>query len=354
MQNNMNFLDRNEFNFEPSPEVKEVIRNFDYKKLCFYTRIYDQGKKSIFSEYLSGLYGIDEKQILLGYGAEDLLKKAVHFFLLQEGSNKVMMIPKFSWWYYSSIAGEVDGKTVQYPVYEEEKKFSYDFEHLKAMVQEVKPKILLVASPNNPTGNGLTGDQLEELATWAPEDTIILVDEAYASFVTDDISYIKRIINKYSNFIFCRTLSKFYGLPGLRMGFGFTCRSELLDRFCRYANMYLGYDRMSEDIAIAAIKSDSYYRHIAELMQQARDMYETEIGALSGFKVYHSIANFILIKYPIELKEELQKEFAEVDYKVKFMNEPDINSHMRITLGRPEQNRQVADVILDVVKKHHA
>ena len=95
MNNKLNYLDRNEFNFEPSEEVKETLKNFDYGKLCFYTRIYDQGKKSIFSVHLSELYNIDEKQILIGYGAEDLLKKSVHYFLTLGGS-KTMLIPKYS------------------------------------------------------------------------------------------------------------------------------------------------------------------------------------------------------------------------------------------------------------------
>lgn len=51
------------------------------------------------------------------------------------------------------------------------------------------------------------------------------------------------------------------------------------------------------------------------------------------------------MKYPIELKERLQKAFKDEDYKVKFMNEPDINTHLRITLGRPEQNALVIDTI---------
>ena len=49
MHKEMNYLDRNEFNFEPSPEVVAAIKDFDLKKLCFYTRIYDEGKKSIFA-----------------------------------------------------------------------------------------------------------------------------------------------------------------------------------------------------------------------------------------------------------------------------------------------------------------
>jgi histidinol-phosphate aminotransferase len=306
----MNFLDRNEFNFDPSQEVVEAIKNFDISKFAFYTRIYDQGKKSIFSVFLSELYHIDEQQVILGYGAEDLLKMAVHFFLTEEGSNRVMMIPKFSWWYYKSIADEVNGTTLQYPVYETADMFRYDFEGLKEQVNKVKPKILLVASPNNPTGNGLTPQELEKLAQIVPADTIILVDEAYASYVSTDISYIRHLVETYDNFIFCRTMSKFYGLPGLRLGFGFIGKGKEMERYAKYANKYLGYDRLSEEVGIAALKSDAHYREIAKVMQEARDMYTAEIGALDGFKVYKSVANFILIKYPIALKEKLQTAFC--------------------------------------------
>ncbi|MBR2103467.1 MAG: histidinol-phosphate aminotransferase family protein [Prevotella sp.] len=350
MQNKLNYLDRNEFNFEPSEEVKNAVRQFDLGKFCFYTRIYDEGKKSIFSVYLSQLYGIDEKQIVLGYGAEDLLKKAVHYFLTL-GGNKTMLIPKFSWWYYKSIADEVDGTTLQYPVFENGDTFSYDIDGLRQMIADINPKIVLVASPNNPTGNALTPQEMEQLVEMVPQSTIVLVDEAYASFISNDASYIKTLIEKHENIIICRTLSKFYGLPGLRMGFGFVGQGEVMNRFTRYANMYLGYDRLSEEVAIAALKSDSHYREIAKVMEEARQMYRNELGALPGFLVYKSLANFVLVKYPIELKERLQKAFAEESYKVKFMNEPGINSHMRITLGRREQNRTVCDTILRIAQE---
>lgn len=346
MEKNLNFLDRNEFNYSPSKEVVEALKNFDINKLCFYTRIYDEGKKSILSVFLSELYDIDETQVLLGYGGEDILKQAVHYFLTQEDGNKTMLIPKFSWWYYKSIADEVNGHTLQYPLYEDGNTFKYDFETLKDMIQKENPKILLLASPNNPTGNGLTPKELDELLAEVPSQTVVLIDEAYASFVSTDTSYIKKLVNKYPNLIISRTLSKFYGLPGLRMGFGFM--SKELEKFSRYSNKYLGYNRISEDIAIAALKSDAHYRNIAKLMNEDRERYEKEIGVLPGFKVYESVANFILIKYPIELKEALQKAFAKQSYKVKFMNEPDINTHLRITLGRPEQNR----IVIDTIKKN--
>ena len=277
-----------------------------------------------------------------------MLKKAVHFFLTEEGSNKIMMIPKFSWWYYANIAAEVNGKTLQYNVIETDDTFKYDFDSLERQVNEVRPKILLVATPNNPTGNGLTPTELEHLCDIVPKETIILVDEAYASYVTSDTLYIKHLVETRGNIVFCRTLSKFYGLPGLRLGFGFIGKGDEMEHFAKYANMYLGYDRLSEEVGIAALKSSDHYREIARVMQEARDMYTKEIGRLNGFKVYKSVANFILIKYPIHLKEMLQQAFADEDYKVKFMNEPDLNTHMRITLGRAEQNRTICDTILRI------
>ena len=75
------YLDRNEYNYGPAPEVEKVLRNFDPDKLCFYTRIYDEGKKSILSDYIAELYNIPEKQVILGYGGEDILKQVVHYFL---------------------------------------------------------------------------------------------------------------------------------------------------------------------------------------------------------------------------------------------------------------------------------
>ena len=286
---------------------------------------------------------------MLGYGGEDLLKEAVHYFLTLPDHNRLMLVPKFSWWYYKSIADEVDGQTVQYPLYEDGDTYRYDLDALKKMLHELNPKILLLASPNNPTGNALTPEQIENLLQEAPKTTYIIIDEAYASYVNRDSSYIKRLVDEFPNLLIVRTLSKFYGLPGLRMGFGFTGNG--LGKFNRFGNKYLGYNRISEELAIAALKATDYYRNIADSMNADRQRYEQEIGALTDFKVYKSQANFILIKYPIELKEQLQTALQSEDYKIKFMNEPDINTHLRITLGRPEQNRIVIDTIKKVAGK---
>jgi len=338
----MNYLDRNEFNFKPSQKVVEAIRNFDPELLCFYTRIYDEGKKSIVSVYLSGLYGVPEKQVLIGYGGEDILKNAVHYYL-GKGDNRTILIPEFSWWYYNRIAGECGGNFEMYPLHETDDTFAYDVEEVIEYTNRIHPRMLLLASPNNPTGNCLTSEEIGRIMENIPGDTMVLIDEAYASFITSDIDYIAPLVNKYSNLIISRTLSKFYGLPGLRMGFGFMGAGH--EGFLNYANKYLGYNRFSEHVALAALQSEAHYRDVANQMEWGRQLFKQELGNLPGFKVYKSVANFILIKYPIEIKERLQKAMVAQNYKIKFMSDKGLESTLRITLGRPEQIQIVVDTI---------
>lgn len=338
----MNFLDRNEFNFEPSQKVIDAVKSFDPETLCFYTRIYDEGKKSVVSVRLSEIYGVPEPQVLLGYGGEDILKNAVHYYLMK-GDNKTILIPEFSWWYYNRIAGECGGETYMYPLYEKEDTFAYNVDEVIEYTNRICPRMLLLASPNNPTGNCLSPEEIGKIMENIPAETMVLIDEAYASFITTDTDYIAPLVNKYSNLIISRTLSKFYGLPGLRMGFGFMGAGH--DSFLSYANKYLGYNRFSESVAMAALESDDHYRKVADQMEWDRQLFKKELGNLPGFKVYKSVANFILIKYPIEIKERLQQAMKEQDYKIKFMTDKGLESCLRITLGRPEQIQVVVDTI---------
>lgn len=349
MGKKITYLDRNEYNYGPCPAVGEVLRQFDPNDLCFYTRIYDEGKKSIFSDYLSTVYNIPEKQIVLGYGGEDILKQVVHCFLAGKEKQKTLLIPEFSWWYYKSIADEVEGRSVLYPLYEDGDTFRYDFRAMKEMIQREKPEMVLMASPNNPTGNSLTPAELDEILSFISPETVVVIDEAYASFTNKNTSYIKPLLDKFPNLLIVRTLSKFYGLPGLRLGFAFMGAN--LTHFLNYSTKYLGYNRLSEEIGIAVLKSTEYYRQVADQMAEDRKMYMQELNGIEGLKVYRSDANFVLVKYPIERKAELQAAFKEQGYQIKFMNEPGINTHMRITLGTHRQNE---DVIATIKRIFHS
>lgn len=338
----MNYLDRNEFNFAPSPKVIEAVKNFDPATLCFYTRIYDEGKKSVVSVRLSEIYGVPESQVLLGYGGEDILKNTVHYYLMK-GQNTTILIPQFSWWYYNRIAGECGGTFEMYPLHETGDTFAYDVDEVIEYTNRIHPRVLLLASPNNPTGNSLTPDEIGCIMESIPDDVMVLIDEAYASFISTDTAYIAPLVERYNNLIISRTLSKFYGLPGLRLGFGFIGKGH--EHFLSYANKYLGYNRFSEAVALAALDSDEHYRQVADDMEWDRQLFKQELGNLPGFKVYKSVANFILIKYPTAIKDSLAQALALQNYKIKFMGDPGLEDCLRITLGRKEQIQAVVNTI---------
>ncbi|MCH4896589.1 histidinol-phosphate aminotransferase family protein [Marinilabiliaceae bacterium JC040] len=340
----MIYLDRNEYNFAPSKEVIEAAKNFDIKKLCFYTRDYDS---SPMVDYLAEETGINNKNILLGYGGEDILNQAVHYYL-EKNNNKKILIPKYSWWYYKSIAEEVDGITYEYEVYEDGNSFKYDYQKISQQIEEVNPAVIMLATPNNPTGNALSIEELEQFISIIPKDIVILIDEAYSSYVNDDDSYIKILIEKYPNIILIRTLSKFYGLPGLRLGFAFI--SDNLNSFIKYGKKYLGYNRFSEEVGMAALQSKSHYKKVASEMSEGRNLFKNELSDLKGFKVYDSLANFVFIKYPLEIKDTLEKELNNLGIKIKFMNEEHLNSHLRITLGPIEYMKEIVNTIKKISK----
>lgn len=336
------YLDRNEYAYPVSPKVAEALKNFDPQELCTYTRCFQQGIKSELSEFIGQMYNVSEKNVVLGYGGEDILKSVIHCFL-SKGANLKILIPTFSWWYYKSIADEVGGQTISYPLYENGNTFSYNIDEIKRIATEENPTMVLLASPNNPTGNSLALSEMEEILDSLSKDTIVVIDEAYTSFANKDITYISELIKKYPNLIIIRTLSKFYGLPGLRLGYAFM--GDGLTSFVSYSTMYLGYNKLTETLAIAALKSTNYSDKIAEQMQIDKKLYEKELSILEGFKVYHSDANFVLVKYPFELKEKLQTALLKHNIVVKFMNEEGLTSHMRITLGTHEINKKVIEIL---------
>ena len=118
-------LDRNENNYGPAPACYEVLKQADIEHLAYYSTAYREGYKSILSKRLADDFNIDEKRVVLGYGAEDLLKQVVQCYL---DKDEKLMIPSYSWWYYKKIASEVGAQNVEYPLVKKGNEFVYDVE----------------------------------------------------------------------------------------------------------------------------------------------------------------------------------------------------------------------------------
>ena len=333
------YLDRNESQYGPAPACFEALRKTDSKTLSEYSRDFSRGVKSSLSERLAKDYGIDEKEIMLGFGGEDILKQAVHCYI--DRGDKIM-IPSYSWWYYKKIADEKEGVKIEYPIVEGDDTFYYDIEGMLKIYQANKPKLVLISSPNNPTGNRLEIDELKYVVN-KMHDAVVVIDEAYTLFYNNDISHLKEILEKFPNVLIIRTFSKYYGLAGVRIGFALMGKNH--SQLSMFSARYLGYNRVSERVAIAALDSPEYYDDIRVKMAADMEMFRNEFNILPGFRAYKSYANFILVKIPAEIKDGLKKYLTERNMIIKFMAEDGLFNHLRITIGTQEQNIKLINMI---------
>jgi histidinol-phosphate aminotransferase len=338
-KNDLIFLDRNENQYGPSPACFRVLQESNDDTLNIYSRDFVRGIKSLLSERLARDFGTTEKKILLGYGSEDILKQVVQYYI-KKGDK--IMIPSHSWWYYKKIADDVEGISIEYPIVEGADTFYYDIEGMVKVYNEQKPKLVLISSPNNPTGNRLETEQLNFVLE-KMKDSIIVLDEAYllfdATFKTDPVG----LVDRYPNLIILRTFSKYYALAGIRTGFAFLGDSH--DKFSSLSTLYLGFNRLSEKIAIAALDSPEYYNSIGLKMAADMNMLFVGLNQWPGFTAYRSYANFILVKIPSDIKDTLKGYLTERNMIIKFMNEEGLNRHIRITLGTHHQNCLLLNLI---------
>lgn len=339
------YLDRNENQYGPSPECIKAFLESDLKLFNEYSREFSRNVKSLLSERLANEFGVSEKNIILGYGAEDLLKQTIHCYL-HKGDK--IMIPSRSWWYYKQIADEVDGVRVEYPIVEGDKIFLYDLDGMIKVYTEHQPKMVLISSPNNPTGNCLEPDHLRRLLRLMKE-TIVILDEAYTLFYNHDKNHLKELVNEFPNLIILRTFSKYYALAGLRIGFALIGENHA--RFSLFSAHYLGFNRVSERVAIAALDSNDYYHQMCMKMVEDSEMFFSELNRIPGFVAYRSYANFILVKIPVDIKETLKKYLTDNGMIVKFMAEEGLFNHIRITIGTQEQNKLLMDLIRSFMTK---
>ncbi len=337
------YLDRNENNYGPSEKCLEAVKLITPDLFSIYSNDYKSGYKSILSKRLSDEFNISENRVLLGYGAEDLLKQVVQTYL-KEKEDK-LLVPDHSWWYYKEIANETNSVSIEYPIVEGEESFEYDINKLLDIYNAEKPKVVFIASPNNPTGNSIADDQLTYVLDRMWESVVVL-DEAY--WFSSNNDKVTELVNKYSNLIVIRTFSKLYALAGIRIGYAIIGKN--LNQIKKISNRYLGYNRISEKIALAAMDSVNYYNDIAEKMKRDRELYFTELNKIENVKVYKSEANFVLVKIEKKLMSPLKEFLVKRGIVIKFMNEEIVNSHLRITLGTQEQNRRVIETITEFFK----
>jgi histidinol-phosphate aminotransferase len=337
----MIWLDRNENQFGPSPSCMAALSLIQREGLSLYSREYRRGIKSTLSERLAERHGVAEKQVLLSYGSEDMLKQTVHCYL---HAGETMLIPRYSWWYYASVAQEVDGRTIEFPLDIADRAFHYNAEAIDALITLHEPRLVLIASPNNPTGNTIARSGLEKLLGLHPE-TLFILDEAYYGFTGKTQDDTVPLISLYPNLLILRTFSKLFGLAALRIGYAFAGAN--FKRLSLYSARYLGYNTVSERLALVALEDESYYAQVSATTATENARSCDVLNRFPGVTAYRSEGNFLLIRFPDGAIPALKTSLAAAGIAIKFLDDPDLRSCARITIGTPEQNA----LLLETMKR---
>ncbi|MBF8248252.1 MAG: Histidinol-phosphate transaminase, partial [Bacteroidetes bacterium] len=155
--------------------------------------------------------------------------------------------------------------------------------------------------------------------------------------------HVASLVVKHDHLLVLRTFSKYYALAGVRIGFAVV--GKKLERLAKFASRYLGYNRISEQLALAALDSPGYYLQIAENIRVDRQKYVDFFSQFNGFQCYRSEANFLLVRIPGELKSPLQEYLRQNGIAIKFFSDAEFANHMRITIGTVNQNRRLLKLL---------
>lgn len=282
-------IDRNETLAGPAPKCVQVLRAFPRDRTTLYLNGY-YGSKLI--PKLSLLFNVPKEQIIASYGAEDFLRFLFDQLDAKRGS---VLTSKHHYMFYSSYARFKGIRLHRFAMREHGDAFSFDIDDCIAQYRRFRPNIILIASPNNPTGNMLKRSDLKRLLSAVSSTTLVLIDEAYLGFQEpSQRQNFLPLVRKHPNLVLLRSFSKLAALAGLRIGYAL-CGSDVL-RMIRYQQRYLGMSRVLEEVAIAALESPSYYRTVASETIRVRSSFISRIRRLHYFKPYASQANFVLMK----------------------------------------------------------
>ena len=200
-------LASNENPYGQSKNVLEVINKIKS------TQLYPDNHCTDLRKALAKKHGIDEEMFIFGNGSVEIIQM-ISRILLDSGDEVITGTPTFQSYFSETV---IQGANlIEVPLQKE----TFD---LKGILDKItdKTRIIYVTNPNNPTGTILSQKEIEEFLKNVPSDILVVLDEAYFEFVeAEEYGDSVKLLEKYSNICILRTLSKAYGLSGLRIGYG--------------------------------------------------------------------------------------------------------------------------------------
>jgi len=295
---------------------------------------------------LSKYLDVEEDLIVVGNGAAALI-----YDFLRVLKPKRVLIPAPSFGEYQKAAYAA-GAEVELFLSEEKDAFRPEIEKLCTILNEQKYDALVLGNPNNPTGQLLGREELIALLDCAKKNDVgVLLDEAFIEFTsTYPFNSLADTVKRYSNLCIVRAFTKFFGMPGLRLGYGIMDK-KIKEKILRVKPPW----EVNSLAALAgayALKDEEFRQKTRELVRQERQFLQKELQKLSWIKVYKSEANFMLLKLEDEaltvqrLQEKLLPHGILIRDASNFegLNE----SYARIAVKDNESNRRLLQALKDV------
>jgi histidinol-phosphate aminotransferase len=319
-------LDANENPYGPLLAVVEALAGLPY------AHIYPDPESRELRRALAAYHGVPFENLLAGAGADELIDLIMRLFL-DPGDAILNCPPTFGM--YAFDAGVNGARLISAP---RKSDFSLDLDAIEQAVHAYGPKLLFIASPNNPDGGLIPSDALEWLLALP---IVVAVDEAYVEFAPPGTSCIDQVAAR-ENLIVLRTFSKWAGLAGLRVGYG-VFPANLMPHLWKIKQPY----NVSVAASTAAIVSLQYADHLQGTAQKIRAERERLCAALREIPwlaPYPSQTNFVLCRVAGGASEAaaLKADLAREGILIRYFDKPGLDDHVRISVGKPEHT----DVLL--------
>lgn len=277
-------LASNENPLGPSPRAVEAIR-----AAADQVHLYPDAAASGLRDAIAKRLSIPVQQISVGNGSDEL----IHYLglaFLERGDNVVAAHPSFVRYYATAHLADAELRLIPLDAND-----AHDLDAMAAVVDD-RTRLLFIANPNNPTGTIVDGKRLRRFLDDVSERTVVVLDEAYYEFC-DSPDYVgaHQLLHEGRPVVGLRTLSKTYGLAGIRVGYLFGPPEwvQAIERVREPFNV----NSLAQTAAIAALEDEEYLRRSIE--QNKRGLARlTEILTAAGAKVAKSYANFVWARFP--------------------------------------------------------
>lgn len=283
-------------------------------------------------ERIARKYGVGADQVATGPGSVGILQQL--FTTYCESGDEVV----FAWRSFEAypLLAEIAGaKPIMVPLREDE---SHDLEAMAASVND-RTRIVLLCTPNNPTGASLSHDEVVEFLAKVPERVLVVIDEAYVEYETaEDAVDSLSLIAERSNVLTLRTFSKAYGLAGLRVGYAISTPTVIGD--LRKAALPFSVNSLAQRAAIVSLDADDELAARAAEVVAERERVVAELED-TDWQVLPSQANFIWIRVAGERCAALGEAFDDAEILTRVFPDDGI----RVTLADRASNDRVLEVL---------